>query len=262
LDLYRSGYRYRRRARVSEATYQQAVAKSEYYAYWGYRKIYALLRADGVSVGREQVRVIRRREGLQVPGKSRKQRLLGYSTTHVFTARYPNHVWSYDFVFDGTDDGRTLKFLTVVDEFTRLGLAIGCRRGFTSREVIAVLMDLVEQWGRPICMRSDNGGEFIAAAVQRWLRERLVGTHFIDPGSPWQNPYNESFNSIFRITCLNRWSFATQAEARVVTRDWQHEYNTIRPHGSLAGRTPIRFFKDWQAQHPETKTMTLPESLT
>lgn len=171
-------------------------------------------------------------------------------------------MWSYDFVFDGTDDGRTLKFLTVVDEFTRIGLAVGCRRGFTSREVITVLTDLVERWGRPRCLYRDNGGEFIAAAVQQWLRQRFVGTHFIDPGSPWQNPYNESFNSIFRITCLNRWSFATQIEARVVTRQWLYEYNTIRPHGSLGGRSPIRFFKDWQAKHPKLKTMKIPESLT
>jgi putative transposase len=262
LSLHRSSYRYHQRERVAEATYQRAVAKSQQYAYWGYRKIYDLLVTDGVDVGREQVRVIRRREGLQVPRKSHKRRRVGHSTELVYLARYPNHVWSYDFVFDGTDDGRTLKFLTVVDEFTRIGLAVGCRRGFTSREVVVVLEALVDQWGRPRCLRSDNGGEFIAAAVQRWLHKRLVGTHFIDPGSPWQNPYNESFNSIFRITCLNRWSFAAQIEARVVTQQWLHEYNTIRPHGSLGGRSPIRFCKDWQAKHPKLKTMRIPESLT
>ena len=262
LSLHRSSYRYRRRQRIADAVYQRAVAKSQQYAYWGYRKIYDLLVSDGVAVGREQVRVIRRAEGLQVPRKIHKRRVAGRSSERIAVACYPNHVWSYDFVFDGTDDGRTLKFLTVVDEFTRIGLAVACRRGFTSREVIMVLEELVAQWGRPECMRSDNGGEFIAAAVQRWLREHLVGTHFIDPGSPWQNPYNESFNSIFRITCLNRWSFANQTEARVVTQQWLGEYNTIRPHGSLGGCSPIQFLKDWKVEHPKFELRKIPESLT
>lgn len=262
LSLHRSSYRYRRRARVSEAAYGAVVAKSERYAYWGYRKIYDLVVGDGIGVGREQVRIIRRREGLQVTGKPHKRRLLGSSTARVYQALHPNHVWSYDFVFDGTEDGRTLKFLTIVDEFTRFGLAVAGRRGFTSTDVIDVLEKLMPLWGRPECIRSDNDSAFIAKAIQRWLKQRFVGTHFIDPGSPWQNPYNESFNSIFRITCLNRWSFANLTEARIVTEQWQQEYNTIRPHGSLGGRSPSQFFHDWQAEHPSVKTMKIPQSLT
>lgn len=262
LSLHRSSYRYRRRERVSAASYRAVVAKSERYAYWGYRKIYDLVVGDGLAVGREQVRIIRRREGLQVPAKPHKRRLLGRSTALIARALYPNHVWSYDFVFDGTADGRTLKFLTLVDEFTRFGLAVACRRGFTATDVIDVLEQLIPLWGRPDCIRSDNDSAFVAKAIQRWLQQRLVSTHFIDPGSPWQNPYNESFNSIFRITCLNRWSFGNLSEARVVSQSWQHQYNTIRPHGSLGGRSPLQFFHDWQAEHPEIKTMKIPASLT
>lgn len=262
LSLHRSSYRYRCRQRVGEVTYGRVVAKSRRYAYWGYRKIYDLLIGDGVAIGREQVRLIRRREGLQVPGKQHKRRLLGITTELVHCAGHPNHVWSYDFVFDATEDGRTLKFLTIVDEFTRFGLAVACRRGFTASDVIAVLAELIPLWGQPDCLRSDNDSPFIAKAIQDWLTTQHIGTHYIDPGSPWQNPYNESFNSIFRITCLNRWSFQNLTEARVVTENWQHEYNTIRPHGSLNGRSPIQFFYHWQNEHPQIKTMKIPKSLT
>lgn len=263
LEIHRSSYRYRRRNRVAAAAYGAVVAKSDRYAYWGYRKIHELVVGDGIDVGREQVRLIRRREGLKVAAKAKKRKVLGQTTELVPRALYPNHVWSYDFVFDATEDGRTLKFLTVVDEFTRIDLAVVPRRGFTSSDVIAVLGELVALWGRPTCLRSDNDSAFIAKAIQRWLQQHLVGTHYIDPGSPWQNPYNESFNGIFRTTCLNRWSFASLTEARVVTASWQHEYNTIRPHGSLAGRTPVQYFRDWQAQRPKFKTtMTIPDSLT
>jgi len=263
LGVHRSSYRYRRGARASEAICGAVVAKSEKHAYWGYRKIHNLVVGDGVAVGRERVRVIRRREGLQLRRKVHKRRVPGASTELVPRALYPNHVWSYDFVFDGTEDGRTLKFLTIVDEFTRLDLGLPCRRGFTSADVVRVLEALMELWGRPRCIRSDNDSTFIATSVRRWLEERIVGTHFIDPGSPWQNPYNESFNGIFRTTCLNRWSFATLTEARIVTRAWQHEYNSIRPHGSLGGRSPLQFLYDWRADHPEIHTtMKIPESLT
>ena len=262
MRMHRSSYRYRPRCRVSAETSQRIIDKSNRYAYWGYRKFYDLLLGDGVRIGREQVRLTRRREGLQVPQKQRKRRVLGRSTKEIACAEHPGHVWSYDFVFDATEDGRTLKCLTVVDEFTRIGLAVPCRRGFTAREVIGVLERLVVHWGQPMCMRSDNGSEFIADRVQKWLAKHLVGTHYIDPGSPWQNPYNESFNSIFRITCLNRWSFAGLTEARVVIEQWRTEYNSIRPHGSLGGQSPFQFFTNWLAENPNEKTMKLPEPLT
>jgi len=262
LSMHRSSFRYSRRCRISSGDHQQVIARSEQYSYWGYRKLHELVRGDGHRIGREQVRLVRRREGLQVPVRVIKRRSPGASTKHIATATHPNHVWSYDFIFDRTEDARTLKCLTVVDEFTRMGLDIPLGRGFSSGQVIRTLADLMERWGPPECLRSDNGSEFIADRVRKWLKDNQIGTHYIDPGSPWQNPYNESFNSIFRITCLNRWLFLNQSEARVTIRDWLNEYNTVRPHGSLQGRTPIQFFKDWRSRNPGRTTMKLPKSLT
>jgi len=154
-------------------------------------------------------------------------------------------VWSYDFVFDQTEDGRTLKCLTIVDEFTRQGIAIAVARSLTSGDVIRQLDRLFQQRGRPVCLRSDNGSDLVCSAVQRWLKDKHVDTHYIDPGSPRQNAYNESFNSIFRTTCLDRWLFSSLTEARVVIQQWLDEYNTIRPHGSLGGVNPERFLTCW-----------------
>lgn len=167
-------------------------------------------------------------------------------------------MWSYDFVFDQTEDGRQLKCLTVVDEFTRQGLAIRIGRSLTAGDVIRILDELFHEHGRPACLRSDNGPELVAAVVQKWLKAKHVDTHYIDPGSPWQNAYNESFNSIFRSTCLDRWLFCSMTEARVVTDHWLDEYNTVRPHGSLGGLTPEQFLKRWT----EANTIQQPTSLT
>lgn len=236
-----------------DAAHQRVVQLSERYNYWGYRKIHDLLKGD-VSIGRERVRLIRRREGLQVRRKQKKKRPLGRSTRWVYRAEYPNHVWSYDFVHDQTMDGRRLKFLTIVDEFYRGGLAVDCSRSLTAPDVIRALARLIRHHGRPECLRSDNGPEFIATEVQRWLQRNGIDTHYIEPGSPWQNPYNESFNSIFRTTCLNRWAFETVAEAKIITTQWLDEYNRVRPHGSLAGRSPSQFKKEWDAARAETST--------
>jgi len=243
LTLNRSTYRYRHRRDAVDAAHQAVVRLSERYDYWGYRKIHDLLKPD-VAIGRDRVRIIRRREGLQVPRKRPKRRLLGRSTQWVFRAEHRHHVWSYDFVHDQTLDGRTLKCLTVVDEFAREGLAIPSGRSLTATDVIRALEALIRRYGRPVCLRSDNGPEFIAHRVKEWLEKRGIGTHYIDPGSPWQNPFNESFNSIFRTTCLDRWAFASLAEARAVIANWLHEYNTVRPHGSLAGRSPAQFIRE------------------
>ena len=260
LSVYRSSYRYAgQRSRV-DAVYREVMRLSERYGYWGYRKIYDLMDRAQFPVGRERVRLIRRREGLQVVKKRRKKKVLGKSTQWVHRAEYPNHVWSYDFVSDRVIDGRTLRCLTVVDEFTREGLTIHCATSVTASDVIRVLAELIAQHGRPLCIRSDNGPEFIAAAVKDWLAEHSIGTHYIDPGSPWQNPFNESFNSIFRTTCLDRWDFESVSEGRAVIDQWLDEYNTIRPHGSLGGRSPAQFIQDWAnalSQEPKMKQKSL-----
>jgi len=246
---------------VVNRVHAEVVQLSERYPYWGYRKIFDLIDRDEYPVGRERVRLIRRREGLQVRQKRRKKKVLGRTTQWVHRAEYPNHVWSYDFVHDQTIDGRKLKCLTVVDEFTREGLGIEIARSLTAADVIRILAWLIRQHGQPMCIRSDNGPEFIAEAVKDWLTEHSISTHYIDPGSPWQNAYNESFNSIFRITCLDRWAFESVLEARAVSRQWLEEYNVIRPHGSLGGRSPAQFVEDWAAALND-KPKTMQKSLT
>ena len=162
------------------------------------------LKAEGYAVGREQVRLLRKQEGLGVVKKQKKRRPLGTTTAAVTQAQAPNHVWSYDFVHDQTADGKRVKCLTVLDEFTRQGLTIECERHLTSGDVIRVLQRLFTERGTPGCLKSDNGPEFIAAAVQAWVAEAHVQTRYIEPGKPWQNGHVESFHAVLRDGCLNR----------------------------------------------------------
>jgi transposase InsO family protein len=214
---------------------------SEQYPRFGYRKIYYLLKAERWGVNRETVRRLRKQEGLQVLKKEHKRRAVGASTTTPTRATHPNHVWSYDFVHDETTDGRRLKCLTVLDEYTREGLVIYCARSMTSEDVVQVLQRLFGQRGAPGYIKSDNGPEFVAQRVTTWLRAQRVDTHFIDPGSPWQNGHNESFNGVLRDGCLNRWLFTSVSEARRIITNWLEEYNNERPHGALDGLTPRAF---------------------
>jgi len=214
---------------------------SEKYQRYGYRKIYDKLKEEGWPVGRERVRLLRKQEGLQVIKKQKKKRLLGKSTTQLSKAEYPHHVWSYDLVSDQTACGRRFRSLTIVDEFTRYGLEIYSGRSITSGHVKRVLQRLFAQWGPPACIKSDNGPEFVAKQIQKWLKESGVGTRYIDPGMPWQNGHNESFNAVFRDGCLDRWLFYSVQEAKRVISSWLEEYNTERPHGSLGGKCPATF---------------------
>ena len=218
------------------------VELSHRYPRWGYRKVYDRLKTEGSIIGRERVRLIRKQEGLQVVRKQRKKRRLGTRGSHrELQAEYPNHVWSYDFVEDATADGKRLRFLNVVDEFTRESLAISCSRSQSWTKVQRVLQGLFAIHGLPEFIRSDNGSELTANKLQDWLAEMKVQTAYIEPGSPWQNPFVESFNSIFRDDCLNRWLFFTPKEAQQIADAWKDEYNFERPHGSLAGKTPADF---------------------
>jgi len=221
------------------------------YPRFGYRKIHAVLRSEGFAIGRDRLRLIRKREGLQVTRKQRKRRRAGKSTTDVDRALYPNHVWSYDFVADQTADGRRPRFLTVIDEYTREALRIECARFLNSHDVIRVLEELVESWGTPAIIKSDNGPELVAQRVQDWLSDRDIDTRYIDPGSPWQNGHNESFNGVFRDGCLDRWWFGSLREAREASESWLREYNHERPHGSLDGLTPVEFFELVEGQDRE-----------
>ena len=210
---------------------------------YGYRRIWALLRGDGFRVNVKRVYRLWRKEGLKVPRKQRKIRRLGHSGNGCVRhrAEHINHVWCYDFVSDQTVDGRTLKFLTLEDEYTRECLAIEVERSITSREVIQTLRYVFEVRGAPQHIRSDNGPEFIAKALQQWLSECHVQTLYIEPGAPWQNGFNESFNGKLRDELLNGELFTGLQEAKVVTEDYRLEYNHRRPHSSLGYRTPAEF---------------------
>lgn len=247
LSLSRSSKRRSSGAQKEAELVRRIHELSEKYPRFGYRKIHWRLKAEGVQVGRERVRLIRRREGLRVVRKQRRRRALGTSTGVVTKAEYSGHVWNYDFISDQTTDARTLKCLTITDEFTRQGQRIDCGRSITSGDVIRNLEDLFELHGPPAFIRSDNGPEFIAKALQKWLAKKKTGTIYIEPGCPWQNPYNESFNGVFRDGCLNRWLFSSIREAQEIVDAWLYEYNHERPHGSLGGMTPADFAqKHWQ----------------
>ncbi len=166
---------------------------SEQYPRFGYRKIHDRLKTLGWSVGRERIRVLRRREGLRVPQKAARRHRRGISTVDPHQATHPNHVWSYDFVADQTTDGKTLRFLTVIDECTRRGLWIECARHLTSVDVVRVLEQWVEIHGEPSTIKSDNGPEFVAKKVQDWIEEREINARFIEPGSPWQERAQREF---------------------------------------------------------------------
>jgi len=210
---------------------------------YGYRRITALLRAEGQRVNRKRVQRLWRLEGLKVPMKQRKRRRWGHvknSPQHRHAER-PNQVWSYDFVWDQTDDGRRLKWLPVVDEYTRECLALPVARSMTGADVVAQLRRLVAERGAPAYLRSDNGPEFIAQEVRDWLASEQIATLYIEPGSPWENAYSESFNSRLRDELLNREVFSSVTEARVLGTDYRQEYNERRPHSGLGYRTPKEF---------------------
>jgi putative transposase len=210
---------------------------------YGYRLITGKLRQEGWYVNKKRVQRLWRKEGLQVPYRRRIKKSKGSSenSCSVKKAEYINHVWTYDFIEDRTEDGRLLKFLTVLDEWTRESAAIEVGRSIKSRDVISVLEYLFMVRGVPGYIRSDNGPEFIAEAVKKWLEEQMVGTLYIEPGSPWENGYIESFHSRFRDELLNRELFYSVKEARVLAENWRMDYNHHRPHSSLVYMTPAAF---------------------
>ncbi len=216
------------------------VSLASEYGRYGYRRITALLRADGWRVNHKRVERIWRQEGLKVPARQPKRGRLWLNDGSCIRLRpqHRNHVWAYDFLFERTREGRPLKLLTVVDEFTRECLAIDVARKQTSRDVLRMLAGLMLRHGIPKHIRSDNGPEFVSKAVRGWLSRLEVGTLFIEPGSPWENGYIESFNGKLRDELLNGEIFTTLHEAQVLTEVWRRDYNRVRPHSSLGYRPP------------------------
>ena len=210
---------------------------------FGYRQITRLLQNDGWHVNAKRIYRLWRQEGLKVPKKAVKRRRLGSADGGIIRhqAEHKDHVWSVDFIFDRTLNGRSLKTLVVIDEYTRECIALEVGRKFTGDHFVEVLADLFAIRGVPKFIRSDNGPEFISRRVRDFLAAIDVGTCFIEPGSPWQNGYVESFNARLRDECLNCEEFTTVQEARVVIEHWRQSYNHRRPHSSLEGLTPAAF---------------------
>lgn len=244
MSLQRSSARYVGHPRADEAV---TVALIREYAHeqpgYGYRMIAAMLNHDGYRVNRKRVYRIWRQEGLQLPRRRAMKRRYGDATGTLQRAGAPNEVWTYDFLEGRTERGGKLRLLTVLDEYTRECLTIHVARSISSRQVIQVLEWLFLLRGAPGHLRSDNGPEFIAYALQEWLRDRRCNTLYITPGSPWENPFIESFNGTLRRECLDRWLFADGREAQLVTEQWRQEYNHRRPHSSL-GYLPPAVFAD------------------
>lgn len=217
---------------------------------YGYRMIWATLRQEGMEVNVKRVHRVWKQAGLKVvrPKPKREQAGMSENACSVSRAEYPNHVWTYDFMFDETSDGRKLKFLNVVDEYTRLCLRIEVGRSMTARTVVRVLAELVQIHGEPGALRSDNGSEFTAEAVKEWLASAGIATLYVEPGSPWENGYAESFNSRFRADFLNREIFRTLVEAQVLSEQRRLKHNHKRPHSSLGYKTPAQFAAEWNGE--------------
>jgi putative transposase len=216
------------------------IALAKRYGRYGYRRITALLRAEGWACNHKRVERIWRREGLKVPARQPKRGRLWLNDGSCVRLRpeRANQVWAYDFVEDRTRDGRKLRMLNVVDEFTRECLAIRVARKLGSAEVVDVLADLFIARGTPAYIRSDNGPEFVATAVKGWIDGVGAKTAYIEPGSPWENGYVESFNGKLRDELLNAELFNTLREAQVLIEQWRVHYNTVRPHSALGYRPP------------------------
>ncbi len=250
LGQHRSTHRKKPRGRANdEALTADIIRLASRYGRYGYRRITAMLRSEGWTVNAKRVERIWRREGLKVPQKQPKKGRLWLNDGSCVRLRpeHSNHVWSYDFVEGRTHNGRKFRMLNIIDEFTRECLAIRIDRKLNSTDVIDALSDLFILRGVPGHVRSDNGPEFIAQAVRDWIAAVGAKTAFIEPGSPWENGYCESFNSKLRDELLNGEIFYSLAEAKIIIEAWRRYYNTERPHSSLGYRPPAPEAMVWPA---------------
>jgi putative transposase len=215
---------------------------------FGYRRMTALLRDEGFCVNHKRIQRLCRDEGLRVTKKAKKRQRIGTSTVPATRLRAvrPDHVWALDFSFDQTTDLRTLKLLNITDEFTREALAIEVDRSIDSDHTVSVLERIVDATGRtPQFLRMDNGPELTANALRDWCRFSGAGTSYIEPGSPWENPFIESFNGKLRDELLDGEAFETLLEAQVLAEDFRIDYNTYRPHSALGQQPPSKFAEKW-----------------
>ena len=246
-----------------DALTRAIVALASEYGRYGYRRITALVRGAGWRVGKDRVMRIWRREGLKVPHRQRPRGRLWFNDGSCIRLRpeHRNHVWSYDFVSGSTSDGRTLRMLTMIDEYTRESLAIRVGRRLNSHDVIDTLAEAMVEHGVPEHIRSDNGPEFIARRLRKWLVGLGTRPLYIEPGSPWENGYCESFNSKLRDEFLNGEIFYSLKEAQVLTERWRVHYNTIRPHSSLGYRPPAPVTISPQVESRELSSLANPTAI-
>ncbi len=250
IELPRSMLKYRSVRAERDAPAIAAMRRNAaLYPRYGYRRIRIFLRREGHLMGRHRAHRLWRGAGLQLP-RRRPRRRVSSSRPRPLPAMGPNQVWAYDFVHDACANGQKIKCLTVIDEFTRECLAIDVAGSIRSARVIDVLARLISERGAPMFLRSDNGPEFVSHAILAWLAEAKIETALIDPGKPWQNADNESFNGKFRDECLSMEWFLHRTEARVLIEIWRRHYNGVRPHSSLEYRTPTEFRRHHESTQP------------
>jgi putative transposase len=241
LGISRSTLSYELRLPVKDAPVIEAMkALSAQYPRYGYRRIRIFLQRQGHQLGWHRAHRLWRQAGLQLPRRRPRRRIAG-GRPRPLPAAHANFIWAYDFVLDATAAGQQIKCLTIVDEFTRECLAIDVAGSIRSQRVIDVLSRLTSTHGAPLFLRSDNGPEFVSRAILEWIAEAGIGTALIDPGKPWQNGTDESFNGRLRDECLSVEWFRSRDEARVVIETWRRHYNAVRPHSSLNYLTPLEF---------------------
>jgi len=242
LDLQRSTYYRNSTVSLQRQRMERTIVElSEDHPRYGYRRVTVLVRRRGELVNAKRVQRVRRSHGLQVRKKQRKLRRTGLSTAQRQRATHANHVWSWDFVEDQTENGTRFRILTLIDEYTRECLVLHIAWSIRAVDVINVLEAAIAFYGAPEHIRSDNGPEFIAYAIQDWLNENKIKAIYIQPGAPWENGHIESFHDKLRDECLNREIFGSLLEAKIVIESWRVEYNTERPHSSLGNKTPEEF---------------------
>lgn len=251
IGVARSALTYVSKREAKDAPAIEAMKRlSGQYPRYGYRRIRMFLGREGHAMSPSRAERLWRKAKLQLPSKRRRKRIPS-SRPRPLPPRAANHVWAYDFVFDACANGQQLKCLSIVDEFTRECLAIDVAGSIRSGRVIETLARLMSERGVPAFIRSDNGPEFVSLAILKWLAENKIESVHIDPGKPWQNGTNESFNGRLRDECLNVERFRTRREARIVIEAWRHHYNAVRPHMSLNYLTPIEF----RSQHQPLSTI-------
>lgn len=248
IGMARSTLSYELRQPAKDAPVMAAMKRlSSQYPRYGYRRIRIFLRREGFTMSASRAERLWRQAGLQLP-RRRPRRRVATTRPRPLPPRAANHIWAYDFVFDACANGQQIKCLTVVDEFTHECLAIDVAGSIRSRRVIDVLARLISLHGAPAFLRSDSGPEFVSHAVLHWLTTNRIDTAVIDPGKPWQNGTNESFNGKFRDECLSLEWFRSRREASIIVEAWRRHYNVVRPHQSLNYLTPIEFKQHHQHQ--------------